>query len=242
MITIEKLNAIIEYIENHIEEVLSIEKVAEHFAVSSFDLQRMFSFVSEISIADYIRKRKLTLAGKDLQVRNAKVIDVAFKYGYNSPTSFARAFKVFHNISPQKAKNSKVKLNNFSRLMFKITVSEVADPIKCEVITLLGKDYKAYYYGEQNIEKWSLKYCKRGYWRLENAYEDLKNMQRSGDVLPYNNYPHINIMIGQVFLLEYYLKESEVLVRKYYISDGEMWQNLPVTSEVILKDKEKGFL
>ncbi len=236
--TIEKLNAVIDYIEDHIEESLSIERIAKHGCVSSFELQRMFSTISKISIAEYIRKRKLTLAGKELQGSNAKVIDIALKYGYDSPTSFARAFKSFHNVSPQKAKDPEVKLNEFLRLVFMIAVFEVYDPIKCEVLTLQGKEYKAYYYGEQNIEKWSEKYCKRKFWRLERAYDDLKDMPKSGDILPYNNYPPINIKLGQAFVLDYYLKDSSDIVRRYYISDGTVWQSLPCTSEVIIRETE----
>lgn len=91
----EKLNLVIEYIESHLAETIEpkiIEKIA---CCSYYDIGRIFSLIADINISDYVRKRRLTLAGAELKYDNAKVIDVALKYGYDSPVSFARHFNLF---------------------------------------------------------------------------------------------------------------------------------------------------
>ena len=113
----------INYIENHLTEEIDYDKAAAEAACSSFYFQRIFSILCDISLSEYIRNRRLTLAGNELNASNAKVIDIALKYGYESPESFARAFSKFHGITPSKAKKNGSKLKSFSRLSVKITMS-----------------------------------------------------------------------------------------------------------------------
>lgn len=113
----------INYIENHLTEEIDYDKAAAVAACSSFYFQRIFSILCDISLSEYIRNRRLTLAGNELNASNAKVIDIALKYGYESPESFARAFSKFHGITPSEAKKNGSKLKSFSRLSVKITLS-----------------------------------------------------------------------------------------------------------------------
>lgn len=113
----------INYIENHLTEEIDYDKVAAEAACSSFYFQRIFSILCDIPLSEYIRNRRLTLAGNELNASNAKVLDVALKYGYESPESFARAFSKFHGITPSEAKKNGSKLKSFSRLSVKITMS-----------------------------------------------------------------------------------------------------------------------
>ncbi|MDE5604194.1 MAG: AraC family transcriptional regulator [Eubacterium sp.] len=106
----------INYIEEHLTENIDYDKVAKEAASSSFYFQKIFGILCGYSLGEYIRNRRLTLAGKELASSRSKVIDVAFKYGYNSPESFTRAFTKFHGISPADAKKSGSKLKTFSRL------------------------------------------------------------------------------------------------------------------------------
>ena len=92
----DKLNLVIEYIESHLADEIEQDEIAKIACCSYYEVGRMFSLIADISISDYIRKRRLTLAGAELKNDNAKVIDVALKYGYDSPVSFARAFQAFH--------------------------------------------------------------------------------------------------------------------------------------------------
>lgn len=113
----------INYIENHLTEEIDYDKAAAEAACSSFYFQRIFSILCDIPLSEYIRNRRLTLAGNELNASNAKVLDIALKYGYESPESFARAFSKFHGTTPSEAKKSGSKLKSFSRLSVKITMS-----------------------------------------------------------------------------------------------------------------------
>ena len=95
----EKLQIIIEYVENHLQR-----------KEESIDREEISKIAECISFAEYIRSRKLTLAGYDLKSTDLKVIDVSYKYGYNSPTSFTQAFQLFHGVSPREARNRNVVL------------------------------------------------------------------------------------------------------------------------------------
>ena len=113
----------INYIEEHLTEEINYDKVAEEAACSSFYFQRIFGVLCDISLGEYIRNRRLTLAGNELNVSDIKVIDIALKYGYESPESFTRAFSKFHGITPSEAKKNGSKLKSFSRLSVQITLS-----------------------------------------------------------------------------------------------------------------------
>ncbi len=104
----EKLQIIIDYVENHLqreEEAVNHEEIARIAGCSFGFFQKVFSYMTGISFAEYIRSRKLTLAGYDLKSTNLKVIDISYKYGYDSPTSFTKAFQLFHGIPPKNARN-----------------------------------------------------------------------------------------------------------------------------------------
>lgn len=92
----------LDYMELKMTETLRIEEVAEVAFVSPFHFQRMFSMLTGFTVADYIRKRRLTLAAQELAVSKVRVLDVALKYGYDSPESFAKAFRKAHGITPRK--------------------------------------------------------------------------------------------------------------------------------------------
>lgn len=113
----------INYIEENLNEEIDYDEVAKEAACSSFYFQRIFSILCGMTLGDYIRNRRLTLAGNELSATNDKVIDIALKYGYESPESFTRAFSRFHGITPSEAKKDGSKLKSFSRLSVKITLS-----------------------------------------------------------------------------------------------------------------------
>jgi len=110
----------IDYIEENITQELDYGKIAKQACSSSFYFQRVFGILCGMTLGEYIRTRKLTLAGMELSSSNIKVIDTAIKYGYDSPKSFARAFLNFHGINPSQAKNPGAKLKSFSKLSIKL--------------------------------------------------------------------------------------------------------------------------
>lgn len=111
----------LDYIEQHLAEEMTPEDVAQKTYVSAYHFQRIFTALCGMPMGEYIRCRRLTLAGQELSTGHARVIDVAMKYGYDSPDSFARAFQRFHGILPSAAKEKGAKLNAFSPLHIKLT-------------------------------------------------------------------------------------------------------------------------
>lgn len=113
----------IDYVEDHIMEPIDYEEVAKRACSSSFHFQRVFSILCGFTLGEYIRFRRLSLAGGELTSSDIKVIDVALKYGYDTPESFSRAFTRFHGIAPSQAKNNHVILKSFSRLSVKLILN-----------------------------------------------------------------------------------------------------------------------
>lgn len=124
---IERLNSAMNYIEEHIRNDLKYEEAAKIACCSTYHFQRMFSYMADIPLSEYIRRRKMSLAAVDLQSGNEKVIDIALKYGYDSPTAFNRTFQSIHGIAPSQAKEAGVVLKSFPPISFKIIIKGVAE-------------------------------------------------------------------------------------------------------------------
>ena len=112
----------VQYIEDHITEDISTENIAKAVGVSPFYFQKGFAMLCGFSVAEYIRNRKLALAGNDLLITDDKVIDIAMKYGYDSPDSFTKAFTRFHGVSPSSVRKDEVLLKTFAPLKLKISL------------------------------------------------------------------------------------------------------------------------
>lgn len=112
----------LDYIEGHLTEELDYETIAGQSFSSGYHFQRVFSILCGYTLGEYIRSRRLSLAGAELAAGKLKVIDAALKYGYESPDSFARAFQKFHGFSPSQARSGGGKLRSFSRLNVKLTL------------------------------------------------------------------------------------------------------------------------
>jgi len=117
---IQDLQRAIDYMEDHILEPITYEDVAKHLYVSNYYFHRTFSLVTGITGNEYIRNRRLSMAGQELSISDSKVIDIALKYGYASPESFTKAFTRFHGIAPNVARRTGMKLKSFNRLFIKI--------------------------------------------------------------------------------------------------------------------------
>ena len=119
---IKRLNSAVEYMEAHLLEKIDYEKVAEIANCPAYHFQRMFFYMTNISVSEYIRRRKMSLAAVDLQDAGAKVIDIALKYGYDSPTAFNRAFQSIHGIAPSVAKKENANLKSYPAIKFSVSV------------------------------------------------------------------------------------------------------------------------
>ncbi|MFA9560406.1 helix-turn-helix domain-containing protein [Evansella sp. AB-rgal1] len=117
---IKNLQTAINYMEDNILEPITYEDVANHLHISRYHFHRTFSMVTGMTANEYIRNRRLSMAGQEISVSDVKVIDVALKYGYDSPESFTKAFSRFHGITPNLARRAGVQLQSFNPLLIKI--------------------------------------------------------------------------------------------------------------------------
>jgi AraC family transcriptional regulator len=117
-----RMNNAMEYIETHLSEAIDYDQVARIACCSTYHFQRMFSFITNVPLAEYIRRRRLTLAAFELQNTGVKVLDIALKYGYESPEAFSRAFKKMHGVAPMSARDKGVSLMAYPRLSFHISI------------------------------------------------------------------------------------------------------------------------
>lgn len=119
---VERLNESVRYIETHLGEEIDCAQLGRIACCSAYHYQRMFTYMAGITLAEYIRRRKMSLAAVELQGGNARVIDVAEKYGYSSPTAFNRAFQAFHGVTPSSVKSGGVSVKSFSPIVFQISL------------------------------------------------------------------------------------------------------------------------
>ncbi|MEN1988011.1 AraC family transcriptional regulator [Paenibacillus hubeiensis] len=117
-----RLNEALKYVEKNLDSTLDMKEVARIACCSEYHFTRMFSFLSGMTLSEYIRRRRLTLAAFDLSRDGSKVIDVAIKYGYASPDSFARAFQAVHGVTPSEARGRGSSLKAFPRMTFQLTI------------------------------------------------------------------------------------------------------------------------
>ena len=119
---IEGFQESIDYIEQHLTESIDMEEIAGKAAISSFYYQRIFGALCGMTVGEYIRARRMTLAAQELISSDAKVIDVAVKYGYDSPDSFAKAFQRFHGITPSKVREPGIVVKSLAPMHIKISL------------------------------------------------------------------------------------------------------------------------
>lgn len=125
MNVLESMNTTIAYIEEHLLEELRMSTIARATGNLEIDLQKTFYALTGISIVEYIRRRRLSLAVYDLQKGEQSVLEVALKYGYNSPDSFTRAFRQMHGITPSAVKKGGCLLKSYGKITFVLTIKGV---------------------------------------------------------------------------------------------------------------------
>lgn len=155
--TIEWLNRMSDaliYIEKNIEGEVNVEAIAKITYSSPFHFQRMFHMLTGVTVVEYVRKRRLSLAAQELMTGQHKVLDVALKYGYETPESFSKAFKKLHGVNPSEVKHTGVSLKAFPPISFQISLKgdkEMDYRIeKSEGFKVVGKSIKVSMQGGQN--------------------------------------------------------------------------------------------
>lgn len=104
------IEEIIDYIEEHLDSKIHIKTISKLASCSSYSIERVFAFIFNMTIAEYIRLRRLSLAALELVNSDSSILDIAIKYGYGSHESFSRAFVNFHGVTPSAAKSKYTKL------------------------------------------------------------------------------------------------------------------------------------
>ena len=123
----KRLNEAIRYIEENLTGEIEYEKIGQIACCSAYHFQRMFAYIAGIPLSEYIRKRRMSLAAVDLQGSDAKIIDVAAKYRYTSPTAFNRAFQSVHGVNPSSVRSEGIAVKSFPPIAIKITVKGVEE-------------------------------------------------------------------------------------------------------------------
>lgn len=119
---IEGMQDSIDFIEQNLTNEMEIGEIAGRAALSPFYYQRIFGALCGMTVSEYIRARRMTLAAQELAGSEIKVIDVAIKYGYDAPDSFAKSFQRFHGITPSQAREPGAPLRSFAPLHIKISL------------------------------------------------------------------------------------------------------------------------
>lgn len=119
---LKSINDALDYLEEHLEEPFAVTKIAEIAASSPFHFQRMFYILTGSTLVEYLRKRRLTIAAQELAATKVKVLEIALKYGYDSPESFSKAFRKMHGVSPSAVRKPGSTLKAYPRISFYLSL------------------------------------------------------------------------------------------------------------------------
>ncbi len=119
---LNRLNDALDYLEANLTGEIDPEHAARLAACSQFHFQRMFTYIAGVPLGEYLRRRRMTLAALMLTAGDAKVIDLALMFGYDSPTAFNRAFQSVHGVPPSRAREAGVRLTAYPRISFTLSV------------------------------------------------------------------------------------------------------------------------
>lgn len=175
-------NAII-YIEKHLDDTLDLQQAARIAGCPLYYFQKMFTYMTGISLTEYIRRRRMSLAAAELQSSKIKIIDLALKYGYDSPTAFNRAFQKVHGIAPSLIRKATTKITSYPPYHFSLSIQggttlnyhvETKKPFR-----IVGKRCPLSSNLEENFQSIPLE------WNHALSDGTLKQLQQLNDQTPY---------------------------------------------------------
>lgn len=187
----ESIKVAIDYIENNLTNDITINDISKKCYISPYYFQKGFAMLCGYSVSEYIRNRRLSLAGLELLNTDNKIIDIALKYGYDSPDSFTKAFKRFHGTTPINIRNKKGTIKDFSPLKINISLDggyildyRIEDKEAFSIIGLKNSiDYKK---AKTEVEKcWKTFFIKNMLGKLKPKYEVNVDKNMSGDYFDY---------------------------------------------------------
>jgi len=234
---LKRMNRALDYIEDQLCDEIDKEQLAYIAGCSEFHFQRVFSYVADVSLGEYIRRRKLTRAAFDVQSTSIKIVDLALKYGYESPESFTRAFQKQHGTTPTSARKEGVSLKAYPRITINISIKgDVAMDYRIE-----SKEGFSVYgiEGIFSYEKGAQEITVPDFWQtaIKNGALDrlIKTTHRENEsmLLPVNSICRYRNTEGKTFpymLFAYTNKDSDV--------DGYSVVEVPATTWAIFRSKE----
>lgn len=134
---LEGLQKALQYMEEHLDEKLETSEIAKQACLSSFHFQRTFSVLTDTTVGEYIRRRRLSCAGQELMNKELRVLDAALKYGYESPEAFTKAFRKQHGSTPSDIRNGKGKLTIYNPFSIQILLKG-AEPMNVKIVEMEG--------------------------------------------------------------------------------------------------------
>ncbi|MCY6959669.1 AraC family transcriptional regulator [Clostridium brassicae] len=199
---LKNLSKAIDYIEQNLDGDISYKEAAKIACCSTNYFQRMFAYVTGITLVEYIRRRRITQAAFELQTKDIKVLDIAMKYGYTSPTAFNRAFQSVHNINPAVAKSKGCQLCAYPPIKFSIQIQGGSDmPYRVEEkapMRIVGVRIPLTYDMDKN------------YKLIPSFWEQTKQSEKFYQIINLNNTPQ-----KKIFGISIYDANDEVY---YYIA------------------------
>lgn len=145
----ESISRAVRYMEENLTRELTIEEIAKQALVSPFYFQKGFAMLCGVTVGEYLKKRRLTLAAGELLSTNRKIIDIALQYGYDSPDSFTKAFFRFHGATPASVRKGGAMVRSFAPLKIKLILEGGCmmdyKIVKKDQFTLIGVSRKMKY-------------------------------------------------------------------------------------------------
>lgn len=184
------LNEIIDKIEDNLTEEINYNDLAKIIGTSGYTLQRIFCFLTGITLTNYIRKRRLSNAGEDLLLKNEKIIDLAIKYGYNSEEAFSRAFQKMYGMNPSDIKKGTASLRSFPKIVFK----KVENDIKELEFRIIEKPEQCFYGISSGVILEEDKEAIKSFWNdciKDGTYDFIKDNSDSKELF-YSAYKYVD--------------------------------------------------
>lgn len=119
---LDRLNQAMEHIEEHLDGRIEVTELARISVTSEYHFRRLFSSLAGMPLSEYVRRRRLTVAGAEVLAGEKTLLEIAIRYGYTSGEAFARAFRAVHGVGPGEARRTGAALNSQARLSFRLTV------------------------------------------------------------------------------------------------------------------------
>ncbi len=224
-----RLKKLIEYIEENLTNEINYKKLSQILLVNEYTLHRIFYFVTGISLADYIRKRRLSQAAIDLLENNSKIIDIAIKYQYDSSTSFSRAFKNMMGFTPKEIYKNEVSIKYFPLL----NIDNISDKVK-EIEFEKIENYSLKVYTickETNME--NLSKTAQDFWK-EVKIMNILPLEHSYSIAEYSKEDNVPTDKAKYYIgcekefkgsKEYIIKNKDFLVFQINSIDGDIIHN-----------------